>query len=406
MLCLISSVTYTYGQEDRKLIDRMIDTIDNQRITHFEFNDTTQINVLEFRNYLKALRRQDEINNKVKGKFTFAFKIQNSDNKDLSEFLVGVDFRKGIFPGEINFETNVDIRFENGELVENLSNLFLAYDYHFFNSLKFEGYGFLRRTSNDYLNIERRYETGTGIVWNVLYSGQSYNQGTKEGHRLTKDGKKQHNRLENTKDEVKSMLGSENVWSCNEKGCKKFDFGNSAFDDIEKSYAKNKNAIIKDQSGFRLSFLAGLNYEVETTQDSLKLFPDDEGYKQSYEAKKLFRLALAPILSIQIGQLEFYSRFYYKVGIFNNDNTSKVYSEDGTEVDIKNDFRIEWPTHVTFKFTEKVSLKGLFYYVYISAPNRSFINVANDPVNNPPEYELFQAANKFFMTRLGLEFKL
>ncbi len=121
LLCFISSVTY--GQDVREVIDNTIDILDNKDIKYFKIFDTDS-NELKLRNYLKTLRRQEEINRKPKGEFDFGFTIRNSENKNLSEFSMGAKYTSGSYPGEFKFESSIDVRLEDDELVEQLSNTF------------------------------------------------------------------------------------------------------------------------------------------------------------------------------------------------------------------------------------------------------------------------------------------
>ena len=411
LLCFISSVTY--GQDVREVIDNTIDILDKK---HFKLSDTVS-NELKLRNYLKTLRRQEEINRKPKGEFDFGFTIRNSENKNLSEFSMGAKFTSGSYPGEFKFVSSIDVRLEDDELVEQLSNLFTSYDHYLSRSLEWEGYGFIRRTSNDYLNIKQRYEAGTGVVWNALYSGNRYKKENKKknekGACLTEDGKKLYDKLENATKEYCSLFNSECLDysndtncldSCNYKMGKEIEMEKNDKEILTKSYNRSINSIIKNNSGFRVSFLAGLNYEVETTSDSVILFNGDEEFiKMNFKPKELFRLALAPIVEFKIGLFELETRVYYKLGVFITDLYKDEVSSDDKEVEnVRINYRIEWPTTISFKFSEKVSLKYEIYYVYINAPRRSF---KYEP-GGEPVYPLYVASNQFVMAKVGLNFKL
>ncbi len=148
--------------------------------------------------------------------------------------------------------------------------------------------------------------------------------------------------------------------SCNYKMGKEIKMKKNDRKTLTNSYNRSINSIIKNNSGIRVSFLAGLNYEIETTSDSVKLFNEDEEFiKENFKSKELFRLALAPIVELKIGLFELETRVYYKLGVFISDDCykDKVSSDDERGRECRIDYRIEWPTTISFKFSEMVSLE-------------------------------------------------
>jgi hypothetical protein len=79
---------------------------------------------------------------------------------DQYELSAGLELRRGSYPGEFKFDAGVNVRLQRGELEENVRDLFVAYDY--WASPWFEPFAFGRQFSDNYLDIDQRYEVGAG----------------------------------------------------------------------------------------------------------------------------------------------------------------------------------------------------------------------------------------------------
>lgn len=403
ILFLISLIFYS--QDIRKNIDEVLDTLDSKGIKYFQFlEENKKVDIKIVRKYLNTLRRLEESNRTFTGKFNFGFELNQSKNIERVDLTVGVDLKKGVFPGELNFNSSITVQLVNEKLVENLSSLNMSYDHHFDKALPFEGYGFIKRTSNNFLNINQRYEVGAGAVFNILFSGN--NNKKKKKKILTKEGVDDLNNLIKSTDDIIKELKINDIIACNDKICEKFKFKKSSLTSFQKSYNRNLKVIKKRESKIRISFLLGLNYEVETTKDSLQLFyKNKDTIKNSFKPKNLIRVVSGPNLELKINELSLKSRLYFKLGLF-DDYNSKVVSDENILIDKLKDYRVEWSTSATVKLSEKISFSGKLDIVYLNAPKRQFVNIVDNPLIDPPNFRLFNAANKYVKLKFGLTYKI
>lgn len=113
-----------------------------------------------------------------------------------------LDLTLGRFPGQLRVSDKTQLEFGNKAFKEDLSKLRVNYDYYLrslssvsgdawkcdaaastgpTSSIRsdFELYGFIERQSDSYMFIDRRYEVGTGIKWE-LNSGSTTSKGAKQ----------------------------------------------------------------------------------------------------------------------------------------------------------------------------------------------------------------------------------
>jgi len=348
--------------------------------------------------YLLLIRKQEEIQNTFTGKLNFG--IENNDSKDLeiTRIDVGVHLKRGTFPGEFKFDSNVNLQLRDTKLVENLSTLGMSYDHHFSNKLDYEGYGFIKRSSNDYLNINQRYEVGIGIVRNIYLSGKKYKKVT-ENNRLTKVGKEEYDTFyKKDKD-----INIDNLTICNDTICQLIQFNEKEKKAFRTSSERALQSLRKRKSRIRISVLAGINYEIEKTNDSVKLYNNSlNPKKNNFDPTNLVRFVLGPNLDLNINELTFNTRAYLKLGISEGELNDKVIFNNLRST--KTNYRIEWSTTASVKLTSKIGFRGTFLYEYINAPKREYFDasVNNQPVN----IQLFSAADRFTKFTLGLTYEL
>jgi hypothetical protein len=80
-----------------------------------------------------------------------------------------IDLRRGDYPGILKFKAMVDVTLkEPGGFSENIAQLHVAYDHYAMPWLK--AYTFVDRYTDNFLEIDQRYEAGGGIIaeWNPL----------------------------------------------------------------------------------------------------------------------------------------------------------------------------------------------------------------------------------------------
>ena len=200
---------------------------------------------------------------------------------------------------------------------------------------------------------------------------------------------------------LKSEKNDEFITSlCNEKICKTVKLQEDQKELLEKSLNRVVKSVQKKESKIRCAFLLGVNYETEKTNEDLLLFSNSsEPLIRSFDPSKLFRLVAGPIVEFQLNQFSLNSRMYFKPGISDDDLKNTVYSaEDGTIRDRKIDYRIEWNSSASIKFSKNISITASYQFVHINAPRRS-IEIQNGST------VLYSAANRFNNLKMGFEYK-
>lgn len=396
-----------YAQDPRPAIDKILNHLDNKGLNNTLLTDRTQT-FKEFRSFLRLLSKQALIEDSFSGKFTFGFNTSNSDKRELIQFNVGAEVKKGSFPSQFKFKSDLNVQLQNGELIENISNLSVSYDHHLNNSFGQEGYIFIQRSSNNFLNIDQRYEAGIGFVHNVFISGRKSYKGGDVKKRLTQDGAKTIEKLNKFKIQNKTIETDDFIAIlCTDSLCIPTTFSEKDIDLFTKENDKLLKAIRKRESKVRFSILSGINYEVERTPDSLSISFKDSDSTQFFRPRNLMRLAGAPNLELKINQVNFESKCYFKLGISNNDLNDEVQFTDQNGrfyEDIKTDFRIEWSNSLSIKITDQIGLKGTFNWTHINAPRRKYINLSEDLVT--PDVQLFSSPTRFSNFVMSLSYKL
>ncbi len=101
-----------------------------------------------------------------------------------------IEIARGLYPDRFEASSAIDVRVSDGDIVEDVSDLSVRYGFH--TNPWLEVFASLKRTSNNLINIDQRYEVGGGItlVWH--------------SRRFTLDKDEQRWRLENPKPRKKS----------------------------------------------------------------------------------------------------------------------------------------------------------------------------------------------------------
>ncbi|MFQ5572198.1 MAG: hypothetical protein ACE5G0_21185, partial [Rhodothermales bacterium] len=128
----------------------------------------------EFWDLLLVLQKDEHEQHKLKGKAGFGFHSDETSGESSSEFHnvnASVNLSRGSYPGELNVTSKIDVTIKGGKFSENVSILNLTYDYYPRPWL--EGFVFVDRLNNSFLEIDQRYEVGGGVVldsnpWTLL----------------------------------------------------------------------------------------------------------------------------------------------------------------------------------------------------------------------------------------------
>lgn len=380
----------------------------------------------KLKNFLKTINDQLEIEKKVNTNLKFGVTGSNSQNRDLTQFNIGAELKQGFFPGELKFKSDLNIQFQDGEFVENFSDLNMSYDIHIGNDLRYEGYAFLKRSVNNFLNIDQRYEAGVGGIFNIVTSSRNlYKRDTVEIKKsLTIKGvgrKKLLNLLRYKIDnktiadgdefvelvmkELYEAIKNRKIDSLTRRGIDtteaetivKAIFPKSKITSKKEFYKRIRKTVLSsiEKKAFkvRLSFLGGINYESERTSEMINIIGSE--IDTTFAPTNLFRAVVAPRLQLNIDQFTFSSRCFLKMAISEGDYRNVVMNATETLRDSKIDYRLEWFNSAVIKITEKLSVEATYKYVHINAPKRIYI-----------DDELFSAANRFNNFNLGFKIAL
>jgi|GEM_PF-1396961 len=122
---------------------------------------------------LQTLVKSEDNQRKFIGKAPFGFSGNQSPNQSIYQIFGGIKLERGKYPSEFEIRTDFNLGINNGKVQENVSNIFMAFDYHpdrgAKDALAVEHFAFLGRFSNAFLGVEQRYELGLGSI-NAIWS--------------------------------------------------------------------------------------------------------------------------------------------------------------------------------------------------------------------------------------------
>jgi len=182
VLFVLFSVTLAAGQKTSDLLS-LQDKIIGGRTDYFYIDTLTQSNpysvkgvtedyplllqttTASFWNAFNHLRDKAIALNKLDGQVNFGFNGSTSGINNVFVVMGNVSIQKGSYPYEFQFNTTVNIQAANGQIQENLSDVQISYDRFIVpNKMWLEGTTFLSRLSDNFLNVDQRYEIGAGLI--------------------------------------------------------------------------------------------------------------------------------------------------------------------------------------------------------------------------------------------------
>ncbi len=375
-------------------------TVDTILLNFDQFQDISSISDKQrkrFKTYLFDLRNLEAQERKISGEISFGLNGLEVENNNLFVINTGFNLASGVYPFEFNLNSNIQAQTQNGVLKETVSKVGISFDYNFSEKdLGKETYVFVNRTNNSFLGIDQRYEIGGGLILN-LYSGKSASiENQFQG--LTDTGKEEIKKVEGFEKEL-PFLTEDYFESCVDSICSRIkNIPKKDRKNLKKSRNRFNQVIKKKYSTTRISILGGMNYELEKTADSLKLFFNEEERKGVFDATNRFRMVARPGFEWRGDNFSFTSNAYFKLGLFGE--LSNVI-EEGLLRDEKSDYWVEWVSKLSFKFTKKIGLDILYTFFYDNAPNRKFFNIAD--ATETPDFKIFEAEKRF--TAISFKFK-
>ncbi len=240
---------------------------------HFLGLDTSRLSkpadkkaAVGFWNALKYLRGYEQKQKELTGKAGFGFENNQTRTDKLFTLNAGIQIGRGIYPGEFTFSSKVDMTVRNGKFQENVSDIFLSYDYFPLkksNALWLENFVFLNRFKDEFIGIEQRYEVGGGVIFEFW-----------DKKHLTEDGKKEMAKMQ-PDTFTKGFLNRE-WWVCLNDVCEKTNLKGPDSNDINlliRVQRRTEASLVTQHTRFRAGMLTGLYMESEqgTVKDSVQL---------------------------------------------------------------------------------------------------------------------------------------
>ena len=341
--------------------------------------------IKDFWTCIKALDLAEQEQRKLNGRISFGFNSDRSDNQSLYRIDGGINGSRGIYPGELNFTSNIGILLNNGQFTENVSNIYMSYNYHpsWGDGLLAENYAFLKRFTDAYLGVDQRYELGGGIVI------ASYSK-----HLIDSSHINAINKVKFNADDF-----SDDIWAICSEHCALYKTEEVTKGDVKCLEKTQKIANLshrKTLARYRLGLLIGMFFETEKINVS-KLINFSTGqsqYNYSFEPTQRLRITIRPTFDYRPSRgITFKVRPYFKLPIPGQDFYNVSF---GNIVDKKYDYRFDFETSLVigidnFLDTQNKSVSVAFVnnLFYDNAPSRLFIT---DPGNQVP---ILFSANKF-----------
>ncbi|MEM6327381.1 MAG: hypothetical protein AAF791_09715 [Bacteroidota bacterium] len=189
---------------------------------------------------------------------------------------------RGRYPLEFDLQTSVALsRTENGAINEDISSLFFSVDQNLQDNV-LEGYAFLERSSDAFLSIDQRYETGAGVVLN-------FQRG------LTREGRALHQRIEHGRTLARGEAPTDtriwteaDTWASCLEAVRSAEAVAAARASLQQAATVATRSVTEASSALRVALLVGLQGEIEVASI--------DAFEQSDRG---FRLVLRPTVAVR-----------------------------------------------------------------------------------------------------------
>lgn len=368
----------------------------------------------KFSNYIEKLRTGTKNLNKTSGKIDLSFKgNDNYNTQDRFDFVSSLKLVKGSYPYKIKLNAMISAQFINGTLQENISAFHMGFDFHLkdkkkvkqlYNNLKYvkdnllwEGYVYADRYSNQYLNIEQKYEIGSGFIIN-FYSGRKVRESTlsnsnlarkidkKSLKHLVKEGQEELQKIYSTRVKVDSTY----VMLTNEKSAEIIDYPNFTSNDsitIYNEFSSLSNALRKKYSKTRFALLTGLFYEIEkgNARDSIRLSNGETKlFTEKVPTTNFLRWQIRPTFEYYTGAFELKLKPYFKLPMPWDWISEEVYEPENQSSEIQEsnrrfDLLIDLQFSMAYYISQKFSINFQVRHIFDNAPKRTYLDNRNSP---------------------------
>lgn len=317
---------------------------------------------------------------------TVRFGLNGDEAEDRSIYVAnaGLNFKKGFYPGQLSVSSSVRVRLDNNVFRENVSNLRMTYDYNF--TQETESYIYLDRFTDNFMNIDQRYELGGGIIL-PIFGGLSDDNLVGDGNQIIQN----LNQIDFDTSSVFSDAEWYEVWENQTKKEKenwdesdRKQLISSTKNDLatlRKSWKNARATTIKTYAKWRTALLLGVTSETEIAKLSGTLTKID-GEEQLFEEqanKHTWRWTVRPTVDIQPNPfLKIKFRPYFKLPM-PWEWQEKV--NLGEQSDNRMDWRMDLQSSLTIFFPTKlwnqnriISFSFSYQYLKDFSPPRLFLN--------------------------------
>ena len=316
---------------------------------------------------------------------TVRFGLHGDEAEDRSLYVAnaGLNFKKGFYPGELSVSSSVRVRLDNNVFRENVSTLRMTYDYNF--TPETEGYVFLDRFTDNFMNIDQRYELGGGMIL-PIFGGWSDDNLIPKGDEII-------DKLELVDlDTSHTLSDSEwfDVWE------NKVNDDNTDWDEsdrngliqaikkhmvsLKKSRDNAEATTVKKYAKWRKGFLLGITSETEIANLS-GTFLTQSGEEILFEEqanKHTWRWTIRPTLDIHPNEfLTIKFRPYFKMPMpweWKEKVRSGDFSDDKVDwrIDLQSSFKVSFPSRL---WNQNRVIAFTFSYRYLKdfSPPRLFL---------------------------------
>jgi hypothetical protein len=345
------------------------------------FPDANKRAIIEdFWTCIHELDKMDQRQRRLNGRAGFGFSGDQSGSQSLYKIDGMINGSRGIYPGELTFTSSIGMVLNNGKFSENVSNIYMAYNYHpqWGDSLSTENFIFLKRFTDAFLGVEQRYELGGGIIL------------AKYSKNLTDRGKKLKKNLNKVEFSAENFDPDHGIWNLCSQYCARYNTDFVTEDDVKTIERVQKNgnfSLRKLFTKFRLGMLLGVFLETEKINTAfLTTSNGSVPLPVSFDPSQRVRWEFRPTLDVRPGDSwSFKVRPYFKMPMPWQWNQTVV-GPNGAKSTLE-DYRIDLESSMTIGLDDFIDTQNknvdfiMMYNVYYDhAPARIFTTDTNTGV--------------------------
>ncbi len=380
ILVLLLSISSLHAQHLQDVVYHLVG-LNPKDTVNFPDPNKRQI-IRDFWSCVSELDKMDQRQRRLNGRAGFGFSGDQSGSQSLYKIEGMINGSRGIYPGELTFTSSIGMVLNNGKFSENVSNIYMAYNYHpqWGDSLSTENFIFLKRFTDAFLGVEQRYELGGGMIL------------AKYSKNLTPRGKNLKQKLNLVEFSADNFDPEKGIWNLCSQHCARYNTDFVTANDVKTIERVQKNgnfSLRKLFTRFRVGMLIGVFLETEKINTSAMLTTADGpvSYPISFEPTQKVRWELRPTLDLRPGDTwSFKFRPYFKLPVPGQWNQT-VSGPNGVKSTLE-DYRIDLESMLIiglddFMDTQNKNVDFIMMYnvYYDHAPARLFIA---DPVTAAP----------------------